>query len=565
MKKIYISILLSFFFLNLQAQWTNDTLQNTLVRDSSGTSETTPLSATLSNGETYISWFESYNGNYQLRMQLLDVNGNKLWAEEGLVVDSYPQNSALYRYDLKVDLSDNAVVAFQDERTGGLNIVVYLIDQTGNSVWGNAGISLVEDVPTQGLSPVIGVTKDNNIIVAWNASASPSKWVSYQKISQTGMLVWGTTPKRIIDSTNVKKYSRPSIVAAGNDDFVMLYVQETGSFPFTNTIFAQRYDPNGQSVWSASTQVSTKTTSFFFFPKIVSDENNGFYLGFNTSNPVSTSLNDVYVQHVDSTGALWSATGTEAANSTTTHKTTPSLKFISSRSEVWVLLKVQDSGQVMSGIYIQKFDLMGTPLLDPNAVEVLPVSATYYEPYDFENTGNGIIVVYATGSGVIQSLNAAKVDYTAVLTWVPGIIAVSSVASQKLKVTVGTFHNNQLVVVWEDYRIDDGVYAQNIFDDGTIGPLAVLPNAASMENLSLFPNPSHSIPILKFYSPKREEAILRITDIYGKCIISKGILLNASVQQIDLNKLVSSDISSGIYFVEMVIGDNREVKKWIME
>ena len=46
-KKIYFSILLSFFFLNLKAQWTNDTLQNTLVRDSSGTSETTPLSATL--------------------------------------------------------------------------------------------------------------------------------------------------------------------------------------------------------------------------------------------------------------------------------------------------------------------------------------------------------------------------------------------------------------------------------------------------------------------------------------------------------------------------------------
>jgi len=565
-RKIYFSILLSLFFLHANAQWTSDTLQNTLVRDSVGTNETTPLSATLSNGSTYISWFESYNGNYQLRMQLLDVNGNKLWSDEGLIVDSNPQSSALYRYDLKVDHSDNAILAFQDMRTGSLNIVAYMIDQNGNPVWGNAGISLVEDVPTQGLSPVIGVTAANDIIIAWNASASPAKWVSYQKISQAGTLVWGTVPKRIIDSTNVKKYSRPSIVPAGANDFVMLYVQETGSFPFTNAMFAQRYDVDGESVWSNSVQVSSKTIAFFFFPEIISDQNGGFYLGFNTSNPVNASLNDVYVQHLDSSGNLWSVTGTEAANSTTTHKTTPSLKFISSRSEVWVLLKVQDSGQGMSGIFVQKFDLTGTVLLDPNAVEVLPVNTVYYEPYDFENTDTGMIIVYTTGTGLVQFLNAEKIDYTGVSLWSPATISVSAVASEKFKTTVGTFHNNQLVVVWEDWRIDDGVYAQNIVNDGTIGPLAVLPiTSSSAENFILFPNPSYQLPVLRFNVSNAGKATLLITDAYGNCIMNKAISLNSYVQQIDLSKLVSSNLASGVYFVELMTNDKRDARKWIKE
>ena len=68
-KKFYILLLLGFSVSGLNAQWVSDTLLNTLVRDSSGTSENLPLTATLSDGSTYISWFEMNGGNYELRME----------------------------------------------------------------------------------------------------------------------------------------------------------------------------------------------------------------------------------------------------------------------------------------------------------------------------------------------------------------------------------------------------------------------------------------------------------------------------------------------------------------
>src|SRR5580765_4842504 len=95
------------------AQWTADSTQNTIVRDNSGTEEVTPLIASLTDGSTYVSWFESVNSSYELRMQLLDPNGFALWDPAGLVVSDYPQSSALYRYDLKTDNEGNAVVGFQ--------------------------------------------------------------------------------------------------------------------------------------------------------------------------------------------------------------------------------------------------------------------------------------------------------------------------------------------------------------------------------------------------------------------------------------------------------------------
>jgi hypothetical protein len=131
---IIISILTKITF----AQWSDDSLQNTIVSDNAGTEEVTPLVASLPDGSTYVSWFESFNSSYRLRMQLLDPNGFALWGTGGVVVSDYPQSSALYRYDLKADNEGNAIVAFQDIRLGNLNIVAYKMDQSGNFVWETA-------------------------------------------------------------------------------------------------------------------------------------------------------------------------------------------------------------------------------------------------------------------------------------------------------------------------------------------------------------------------------------------------------------------------------------------
>ena len=567
MKKIYFSILFFFFAMSLKAQWTADTMLNTTVRDSNGTSEATPLSVTTNNGSTYISWFESYNGNYQLRMQLLDANGNKQWADEGLIVSDYPQSSALYRYDLQSDHDGNAIVAFQDIRTGGnLNIVAYLISASGNFLWGASGISLSDSVSTQGLGPVIGVTASNNIVISWNASAGSLQWVACQKISQAGNLLWGSSTLRVIDSSNVKKYTRPSFVASGTDDFLMLFVQQTGSFPYTNTMFVQRYDASGDGVWPASIEFSTKTISFFFFPEPVSDLNGGLYLGFNTSNPVNASLNDVYVQHIDADGNLWSATGTEAAVSSTTHKTTPALKYLASRYEVWVLLKVQDSGQGMSGVSVQKFDTLGSVLLNANGVTVLPVSSDYNAPADFENVTNGIIIVFTKNSGFTdQFLKAIKIDYNASSVWASGEVAVSSVNSSKLRVKAGSYYNNQIVVVWEDQRIDQGVYVQNIYDDGTIGPLGLPHVIRSAASFTLYPNPANHLPVMLLDENFAGEITIQLTDVIGNTIMTKHIFLHPSDRQIDLSKLVGHDLLAGIYFVAVINKNGKKIKRMVKE
>ncbi len=538
-------------------QFTNDTTSNTIVRDSLGTDQLTPLLATTSTGHTYISWFDFSDGNFQLRMQLLDALGNKLWQEAGLVVSSFPQSTALYRYDLKVDNNDNAIVAFQDIRSGDLKVVVSKVDMAGSLVWGAAGVALL-DSTAQGIGPTICVTQNNDVIVAWTADVGSSKWISFQKITSAGTILWSN---RIFDSSNANKYSRAVMVPYDADDFTMLYVQEVGSFPgATSTIFAQHYDMNGNPVWTLPVQVSTKTIAFFTFPQIISDENNGFFFAFNTSNPISTSLNDVYAQHVDSLGNLWSATGTEVANSTTEHKSTGGFCYNRTNNQYYVCIQILDGGQSNSGVSIQGLDSAGNVLFGPNAIALKNIDPIYYNPHALVDAGDGLITVYSFGSFGAQQIAAIKTDYAGSTTWGydPNICNYSS---NKDDLSAGIFKNDQTVIVWMDDRLDAGIYTQNLTGDGIFGVITNVNEIKNQSAIELYPNPSSSATI-KYSSKANQKVILTITDATGRLCSKKEYSVNIGLNKIQIEE---NHLSQGLYQINISSQENVSNVKWLKQ
>jgi hypothetical protein len=187
---------------NTFAQWTTNTLLNTEVKDSVGFEESVPLTATTADGRTWISYFSSYGGGYEMRLQLLDTLGNRLLGNNGLLVSNQPQSTALFRYDLKADASGNAIVAFQDIRSNGImQVVAYKVDQTGNQLWGANGIQLIDPIATDGIAPSIGFTNAGNVLIAWNSSGNNPKWVSLKKLDPAGNVLW-PNPLRVILSSH---------------------------------------------------------------------------------------------------------------------------------------------------------------------------------------------------------------------------------------------------------------------------------------------------------------------------------------------------------------------------
>ncbi|MFM9056583.1 MAG: T9SS type A sorting domain-containing protein [Bacteroidota bacterium] len=513
------------------AQFTTDTLQNTVIQSLAGSEQSVPISATTPTGQTYVSWFDNSSGQYVLRMQLLDANGNGLWGSGGMIVSSFPQSTALFRYDMAADANGNAVVAFQDERSGSLKVVAYKLNAAGNFLWGNNGVSLV-DSTADGLGPAITFVDNGDAIVAWNANIGSAKWISMQRIGSTGNIVWS---KRIQDNN---KYSRPDLIPSGSDGFILLYVKETGSFPAaTSTLFAQRYNGTGNGTWANPVQLSSKTTSFFFFPQIVSDGNGGGFTLFDTSNPANPALIDVYAQHVSATGSLWSATGTQLANSTTDVKLTGGFCYESGSNTLCAAIQILNSSQSNSGFSLQRVDAAGTVLLGANAFMLKPVSPTYYRPLALVSAAGSLMLLYQQGGGFgTQLLNAMKTDLSGAPLWGydPTFCATPS---SKDDLTAGAFTNNQVVAVWSDDRLgigsDLGIYAQNIDINGNYGVLTGIDQPITASDIRIFPNPGRYASLL-VSSDRAERAELRLYSLSGKLLHTDVLNLQAGENRFPL-------------------------------
>ncbi len=536
------------------AQWTSDTQANTSVRSGAGIDAATPLMSDGPDGSTYVSWFDNQPGGYQLRMQRLDANGYRLWAEEGLLVSDHPQNSALFRYDLKSDHAGNAIVAFQDERSAHLDIVVYKMDPAGNQLWGEDGIALTDPASTQGLAPVIGVLVSNEVVIAWNADDGSDKWVAVQHLLEDGTLPWAT-PYAI---TGPDKYSRPKVIPTSDNGAFVQYVREVGNFPYTCTMHALRVDGNGNVTGDVA--VSTKTISAFFFPEPVTDGHDGFYVPFTTGNPDNAALSDAYVQRVRADFSAWSATGTELLTGTGTHRFSGGLALMNDIMGLLAPVKVTNTGQSEGGWSVQGLDTAGTVQLGPTGVEVVASGAQLATPDGVASTGDGCIVVYSEGGFGQEHVHATRLGYQGNQVW-GGPIAVCSANSNKDDAACGRFGNDgQVVAVWQDDRIGSGIYAQNISSEGSTGPTAIADPVANGSSLRLLANPSVNA-VLLFGEGAVGPRLITTFDAAGRTVGSERMTAAAGAGI----ALRTGHLVRGVYTIRVEAASGICLLRWVKE
>jgi hypothetical protein len=555
MKKLLLLFSGIFLSFSLSAQWTPDSTLNTLIADAAGVEETTPLMAAAPNGYTYISWFKQDGGQYNLYMQLLDSVGVEKWTPGGKLISNQPQSTALFRYDLKTDNVGNAVVAFQDLRTGSdLTIAIYKLDKDGNHLFNQNGTVVFDSLANSNLAPVIGFNRRNQTIVAWSASdASNNKWISFQKFNAAGGPLY-LGPKRIRDASGNKKFSRPTIVPASDTaGFVMQYVQEVGNFPgITNTMYAQRFDDFSMPVWNSAVQVSTYTITFFFFPTSMSDAQGGMWLPFNGPNPSNPAQTDVYLQHIDSSGNLWSATGARVSNLPNELRFYYDGCLTRTASGLMIAIQTKDLSQSSAGVAVQAFNLAGTPQYGSTAISVLPLSTSIHQPFGFDNTGLGAILCYQLGGFGNQELRAMNVNYNGSVGWNRSLCDVSS---NKDDMAAGEVMNAQLVTVWKDGRLDNGIYAQNISTYGTAGVLTSLNAVVSPETISIQPNPGRN-PEIRLSGDLYGSTKVEISDIQGKVL--KTDIFQGTTYQPEL------DLQSGIYLIRLTNNGQSATVRWMI-
>ncbi len=451
----------------LLGQWSSNPAVNNGINTAAG-EQAIPKVVTGPDSYTYIGFFSNEGGNYNVRLQRLDPQGNPQWASGGILVSSHPQMTWLTDWDMTVDNANHAILAFQDIRNGGNNnVVVYRIASDGSFSWGADGIALSNSTAFDA-SPKVVSTSAGNAVFAWQADDV----IILQKVDPSGNLLWGANG---ITLSSADTYSWPQLLPVGTDEVILKYFHDTGpAYAPTRHVYAQRYNASGNGVWSSPAVISNAAgisawTQVFPF---INDGSDGFYIAWHDDrdNDMNSS---VFVQHISSTGTiLFQSNGIEAATLSNRERMYAQLALPPGSADVYVLWNEMDADQNQRGIYGQKMSSSGTRLWTNNGMAFVNLSPNDVIPIALRHSPTDVVAFYEESSGGMDyHVKAMRIDNNGAFVWSPGIKTMCSVNSSKVHSVTNEYDNNQWIASWEDDRSGNSdIYAQNIQLDGTLGP-----------------------------------------------------------------------------------------------
>jgi len=471
MKKVVLFGILVAVSLSVFAQWSANPLENLLISGASGEA-VLPKVATHPSGYSYIGYFVNETGNYDVRLQKLDVYGNKLWGENGLLVSNNTSMSWLTDWDMEVDPDTCAILVFQDIRNGNNNVYAYRVSPSGEMLWGENGVSLSPN-PDFNVTPDVEITAAGSYVFNWVRDAA-TQTVGMQKLNAAGDKLWGDMGLQYMGTED---YTWPLYCPTEGDDILMVFSKQTGPFWAPDRdLYVQRFNPDGASVWATDMLVANAGfIAGYTIQKITSDQNGGVFISWHDERG-GTQVQETYVQHVGSNGGVfWEPNGVKVCLTPNQWHLDANIAYNALLDELYVFWTDRDFNQSLRGLSGQRISATGERLWGDNGKTIIPLHNGDYMGI-FANTMGEDIAVFFLGQNPLGTLFAGvygyKFDKEGNSLWPGDKVAISEVESEKLHMDVDITINGQVVLAWEDKRDDSGdIFGQNIQFDGSLGPV----------------------------------------------------------------------------------------------
>ncbi|MCD4746989.1 MAG: T9SS type A sorting domain-containing protein [Bacteroidales bacterium] len=573
-KRIFTYLMLICFPFLLFAQWSNDPLLNTEIMDTIG-EQVLPKIVVHTNGESYISWFSEFDDfNYNVYMQRLDANGNKLWGENGLLISNHPTETWFTDYDLIIDQDSCAILVTQDYRTGYSNVFAYRISHEGEFFWGNNGIALTNDEYFNP-SPKVVETNKGDFIFIWNIDhfdTSQNMKIGLQRVSKNGDILWGND---VIISDSFHNYE-PDILFTEDDNIIVAWNRTKcfdsilGQACFMH-IHAQKIDTNGNFVWQNNIQIDTGNllpSLSNIKPVLENDGNGGAYIMWEAEYLFSTTT---FVQHIGADGNVqWAANGKEVSTLQENSHSEAALCYHDGFNQVFVFwqeyhydgVNLQDNfgvyGQRLSGTGHRLWGDAGKAL-----VELTP-DTIFYNIRAKKSSDIDIGVFFKKEYFVINppdtlfktKINAMRIDHQGEFVWEKEKIVLSSVESGKMYMEVSDFMSSQWIAVWADNRNDPqfeyetGIYAQNISIVGNLGPTGIKEkNKFTANTLLNYPNPFKNSTTIEYKITETCNVNISLYTLQGHFV--KNIFNGIKTPGTYTMNISGNELSPGIYIYKL--------------
>jgi len=452
------------------AQWSNDPADNLIVSDiASGNTQSKIVPTT--DGGFYVSWFDNGANGFDLHLQRLDVDGNEVWAHNGVLVADRDY-SFTYDYGLSADAAGNAYLSFNCCANGAADehIAVSKVSPDGTLAWGD-GI-VVSSVDEAVYNAYVTPTSDGTIVVAWSADSG----VRAQKLDADGQALWAAGGVLLDQPAGLKLLGGVQPAMAG--DAIVSWSNQSGS---SHILRAQKLASlDGSPLWGGGTAIrvfGAGNLQFGYYPPFLSDGAGGGV--FWDYDAVGVSF-VARVQHLDADGnLLLSVNGVLATTDTTSDHTDTSASFDATTGDIYVVWRdnfTDGGGHTFDGVSAQRVDAAGAlQWSDSGKVLVAPTDSTdgahSISQLNALPTPDGFFASWVTGAipTANQPLTVTRLDAAGGYVWPAQTVDIKTQRNtSRAEGAVST--TGFAAYAWEDGdESASTIRAQNINLDGSLG------------------------------------------------------------------------------------------------
>ncbi len=520
MKRIIIALILFVLPLAASAQWSTDPLVNLSIADRPS-EQVVPKIAATGDGGCFVGWYDLASGNYDIYLQRLDMEGQELWAHNGIAVSAHPQNSWIVDWDLIADGAGGAVLTFVDIRAGGdWDVYAYRVAADGGMLWGSDGIAVSVNADFEA-DPKVTRTTGGDFVVVWSRSPNVGDGsVMMQRIAPDGTVLLAAGGVPIATETG-RDPGFPDLVSDGADGAIVCWLRDIATYSSPRHLRAERFDASGASVWGAPVSVySAASLPMGYSPEILPDDAGGALLLWHA---YVGGIYNSFVQRLDAAGAqLWTPGGVSVSTLGGMYHISPTFSFDSATGDTYVFWDERNTAQSAWGIFGQRFDATGSRLWGASGQSFLPTNSLYKGFLSALPAPGGAMLFWIdepSGYGS-DRVRGFRTDDSGAWTWGPAPIDVATTPSIKGRLPVASASDGRALLIWEDDRAGTvDVYGQAVNTDGSLGDLTGLPGApVALASLAAYPNPFNPTTTLRVDLKTAQNVELSIHDANGRLI-----------------------------------------------
>jgi hypothetical protein len=254
-----------------------------------------PVIASDGAGGAIIAWGDHRGFNYDIYAQRVNAAGVVQWTADGVPVCTF--NGEHESPSIVSDGAGGAIIAWQDHRSGNIDLFAQRLNSAGNPQWTVDGIGVCTNTATQ-INPTLMADGTGGAFVVWGDQRAGNYDIYAQRLSAAGASLWTAQGVPVCAATGDQVW--PRMASDGGTGVIFSWNDRRTA---TQSIYAQRLNAAGTALWTANGAgvVVGGTTSGRFIPRIVSDGSGGAIIVWEDNNGTSS---DLLAQRLTSTGAM---------------------------------------------------------------------------------------------------------------------------------------------------------------------------------------------------------------------------------------------------------------------